>query len=167
MSVIRKNILTDTAARNAFIQGVMLLKQENSGSTTATFGIPGPSRPVSTYDLFVVWHHQAMNQDTPPGNTVGRNAAHGGPIFPPWHRVMLLLLEANLQRVLGDATFGLPYWDWAADGDLPTASQPGATIWGTSYLGGSGNPVTTGPFAYNAPRRSWTAPEVTSTSCVT
>jgi hypothetical protein len=40
-------------------------------------------------------------------------AADRGPIFLPWHRVMLTLLESNLRRVLSDATFGLPYWDWA------------------------------------------------------
>lgn len=150
MSVTRKNILSDTAVRDAYIRGVTLLKQENSGSTTTAFGIPGPARQVSTYDLFVIWHHQAMNQPTPPGNTGGRNAAHGGPVFPPWHRVMLLLLEANLQRVLADVNFGLPYWDWATDGNLSTASQPTATIWNASNLGGSGFPVTTGPFAFVA-----------------
>jgi tyrosinase len=69
---------------------------------------------------------------------------------------MLLLLEQNLQRVLADATFGLPYWDWAADGDLPEANQTSAPIWGRSCLGGQGSPVSTGPFAYNsADPASW------------
>ena len=36
---------------------------------------------------------------------------------------MLRLLELHLQRVLEDATFGLPYWDWAADGDKTPSEQ--------------------------------------------
>jgi tyrosinase len=150
MTVIRKNILSDTAVRDDFVRGVTLLKQENSGFTTSNFGIPGAARIVSTYDLFVIWHHQSMLQLTPPGNPAGRNAAHRGPVFPAWHRVMLLLLEANLQRVLANSSFGLPYWDWATDGDLPSASQPTATLWTAAYIGGSGSPVSNGPFAYSS-----------------
>lgn len=150
MAVTRKNILTDRSVRDKFIQGVLALKQEPSGRTTADFGIRGRAQSVSTYDLFVVWHHTAMMRPTPAGNAAGRNAAHRGPVFCPWHRVMLLLLEQNFQRVLGDATFGLPYWDWAEDGDLPAASQIEADIWKADCLGGQGNPVSTGPFAYKA-----------------
>jgi len=150
MSATRRNILANTAARDAFISGVKLLKQEDSGTTTSDFGIPGAARPVSTYDLFLIWHHRSMNQETPPGNPSGRNAAHRGPVFPAWHRVMLLLLEANLQRVLTDSNFGLPYWDWAADGDQPAASQPASAVWDPSCMGGSGTPVPDGPFAFVA-----------------
>ena len=148
MAAIRKNILSDNAVRDKFIQGVKLLKQEDSGQTTANLGIPGPIRAVSTYDLFTVWHHVTMIRLTPPGNSAGRNAAHRGPIFLPWHRVMLIIFERNLQRVLVDADFGLPYWDWAADGDLPAAQQKTAPIWKADCLGGQGSPVQTGPFAF-------------------
>jgi tyrosinase len=146
---VRHNILTNQAARDQYIKGLKLLKAEFPGPKTSSLGIPGPSRPVSTYDLFVVWHHVAMNTFTPP--TQGdRNAAHRGPVFLPWHRFMLLQLERNLQRVLNDTTFGLPYWDWAADGELPAGSQHTAPIWGNAVMGGSGSPVATGPFAFNA-----------------
>lgn len=148
MAVIRKNILTDAAVRDQYIQGVKLLKGEASGRKTAEFGIPGASRSVSTYDLFVIWHVVAMMQETPPGNPGGRNAAHRGPIFAPWHRVMLIILEQNLQRVLNDPQFGLPYWDWASDGDVAPAKQSGGDIWRADCMGGQGNPVTTGPFAF-------------------
>lgn len=150
MAAIRKNILSDNAARDKFIQGVKLLKRENSGRTTQNLGIPGTVRSVSTYDLFTIWHHVTMMRLTPPGNTVGRNAAHRGPIFLPWHRVMLMTLERNLQRVLMDVNFGLPYWDWAADGNLSAAAQKTAPIWKANCLGGQGNPVQTGPFAFQA-----------------
>jgi tyrosinase len=146
---IRSNIVTDATARQKFIDGVKLLKKEFTGPTTRTLSIPGPSNPVSTYDLFVVWHHVTMNTFTPP-NQGDRNAAHRGPVFLPWHRFMLLQLEMNLQRVLDDETFGLPYWDWAADGELPQARQRTAPIWAANCLGGSGSPVTTGPFRFDA-----------------
>ena len=115
MAITRPNILTDASARQKYVEGIMLLKNEFTGPTTASLGIPGPSHPINTYDLFVIWHHTAMMTMTPP--TQGdRNAAHRGPVFCPWHRFMLRQLELNLQRVLNDADFGLPYWDWATDG---------------------------------------------------
>ncbi len=146
---IRENILTSATARDRYIRGIKLLKNEFPGPTTASLGIDGASQPVSTYDLFVVWHHVAMTTFTPPTQS-DRNAAHRGPVFLPWHRFMLLQLEMNLQRVLGnDLTFGLPYWDWAQDGELSPARQRSAAVWGKNYLGGSGTPVTTGPFAFD------------------
>jgi tyrosinase len=153
MAVVRRNILTNTAARDAFISGVLLLKNEVSPvATTATFGITGPATPVRAYDLFVIWHHIAMTTLTPlppTPNPNQRNVAHRGPMFLPWHRVFLLFLEQNIQRVLADPTFGLPYWDWSLDGSLPPAAQASTPIWTDAWLGGGGNPVTTGKFAFS------------------
>src|SRR5262245_39493436 len=139
MAVVRRNILTNATARDAYIRGVKRLKQE----------FLQPGQP-SSYDLFVVWHHRTMMRMTPPGNPAGRNAAHRGPVFLPWHRHMLIALEQQLQRVLNDPAFGLPYWDWAADGDRPAAQQLQSPLWGPACMGGSGDPVATGPFAFNA-----------------
>ena len=150
MAVTRRNILSNANARIQYANGVTLLKQEASGHTTAEFGIAGPSVSVSTYDLFVIWHQVTMMTFTPPGNSAGRNAAHRGPIFLPWHRVMLMLLESNLQRILADPTFGLPYWDWATDGDLTAAKQKKSKIWAANCMGGQGAPVHTGPFRFKA-----------------
>ena len=77
MAAVRRNILTDETARKNYIQGVKLLKQEQLGPTTADLGIPGPPVQVSTYDLFVAWHHLAMDTFTPPTQS-DRNAAHRG-----------------------------------------------------------------------------------------
>jgi tyrosinase len=153
---IRANILTNQVQRDKYIQGVKLLKAEFSGPTTKTLGIAGPTTPVSTYDLFVVWHHVAMTTFTPPSQS-DRNAAHRGPVFAPWHRFMLLQFEMNLQRVLGnDLTFGLPYWDWASDGELAPAKQKKSALWGAACMGGSGAPITSGPFAFSASNaNSW------------
>jgi tyrosinase len=149
MAVVRRNILSDAKARNDFVNGVLALKQELLGPTTADLGIPGPAQQVSTYDLFIVWHHFAMHRLTPPDQP-DRNAAHSGPVFLPWHRFMLVLFELQLQRVLNDATAALPYWDWGADGDLPEGQQPGAPLWKDTGIGGSGSPVADGPFKSSA-----------------
>jgi tyrosinase len=149
MAIIRPNILKDDVARQKYIDGVKLLKNEFTGPTTASLGIPGPSRTVSTYDLFVVWHHVAMSTMTPPGQS-DRNAAHRGPVFLPWHRFMLRQLELNLQRVLNDGTFGLPYWDWAADGQLTPAKQKKSKVWAAACMGRSGSPIATGPFVFHS-----------------
>ena len=138
MATVRRNILSHANARDQFIRGVKLLKQE----------VLQPGRP-NTYDLFVAWHHQTMMQLTPP-TQMERNAAHSGPVFLPWHRHMLIELERNLQRVLNDPAFGLPYWAWQADGDGPAGQQTSSPIWAANCMGGSGSPVTTGPFAFRA-----------------
>jgi tyrosinase len=148
MAVTRFNLLTNATARTNYARGVNLLKTEFTGPTTTNLGIAGPSRQVSTYDLFVVWHHTAMMTLTPPTQS-DRNAAHRGPVFGPWHRFMLLQLELNLQRVLNDTTFGLPYWDWAADGQRSSTQQRSSRVWVADAMGGSGNPVTTGPFRFS------------------
>jgi tyrosinase len=149
MALTRKNILNDATVRVKYAQSVNLLKNEFTGPTTQALGIPGPSRKVSTYDLFVVWHQVAMMTLTPP--TQGdRNAAHSGPVFAPWHRFMLRQLELNLQRILNDTDFGLPYWDWAADGQLSPAKRKTSKIWATDCMGNSGSPISTGPFVYKS-----------------
>jgi tyrosinase len=155
MAGVRRNILTEATARDQYIEGARLLKAEQLGPTTTSFGIPGPALPVSTWDLFVAWHHIAMNRFTPPSQ-MDRNAAHRGPVFLPWHRFMLILLELQFQRVLADANFGLPYWDWAADGELSPAQQRTSALWDDDTLGGQGSPVSTGPFAFDAVQaESW------------
>jgi tyrosinase len=148
VAVLRRNV-TDPAARARFVEGILALKAERLTTTTADLGITGPARRVSTYDLFTVWHQLAMGRMTPAGQA-DRNAAHSGPVFLPWHRLMLLLLELHLQRVLGDDQVGLPYWDWATDGDLAPELQTRTELWADSGLGGSGDPVGDGPFKAGA-----------------
>lgn len=143
MTVTRKNILDDATARDDYVAGVLLMKQE----------IAVPAQGLSLYDAFVVWHHQTMYTFTPPGQ-FRRNAAHQGPVFLPWHRFMLLAFERQLQRLLGNPDFALPYWAWNLDGDKPPAQQVASPVWGANCMGGDGDPqqgnvVTTGPFAFD------------------
>ena len=131
MAVTRKDITSDTTVRDKYIDGVLRLKQALN-----------PQSGLSTYDALVVWHVRAMMTMTP-SNQGSRNAARRRPVFLPWHRYLLLVYELQLQRVLQDTTFALPYWAWNRDGDLSADQQIYAPIWGTDYMGGSGDPVTT------------------------
>lgn len=144
-TTVRRDIVANPVARDAYVEGVLRLKNERTRHLTSAFGIPGEPAPVHTYDLFVIWHHKTMKTPVPPGGDSGiRNAAHRGPVFLPWHRVVLRFLEINLARALRDPGFGLPYWDWTADG---SATDPvDAPIWDPCHLGGQGDPVETGPF---------------------
>jgi tyrosinase len=142
MAVTRTNILRDAAARDKFIEGVLRLKRE----------IANPAQQTSTYDSFVIWHYRTMMTFTPPGQS-DRNAAHRGPVFLPWHRFMLIAFERQIQRVLNDPNFALPYWAWNQDGDLTPARQRNSPLWANNCLGGTGDParqfeVTNGPFAF-------------------
>jgi tyrosinase len=121
--VTRRNFMADRQVRTKFLEGVKTLKNTPSGKSTKDFGIPGVNSPVSRYDLFVIWHSRTMHHLVPPNNQDERYAAHGSPLFLPWHRIMLLAFEYNLQVALGDAGFALPYWDWAADGDMPEPTK--------------------------------------------
>lgn len=151
MAITRPNALSNASALTKYCDGVKKLKNEFTGPTTSDLGVPGPSQQVSTYDLFVVWHVHAMMTLTPAqNNPEQRNAAHRGPVFPAWHRFMLRQLELNLQRVLADTNFALPYWDWAADGEGSPQEQLKSNLWKPAGIGGSGDPITTGPFVFDS-----------------
>lgn len=151
MTAIRRNIMTDQTTRDQYVEGVRLLDEEFPGVTAQDvfnflqtsfpqIRMRGREQPLSTYDIFVLWHIIAMSVPLDVGN-----AAHSGPIFLPWHRMYLIQLEIHLQRVLNDADFGLPYWDWAADGELPSADQYTTPLWNATGIGESRGQVTQGP----------------------
>ncbi|PZS28442.1 MAG: monooxygenase [Pseudonocardiales bacterium] len=157
MTVTRQNILMSAAARDRFLDGVVALAQEDAGMTTSDvngfladsvpgYRIHGKVQPLTTWDLFVLWHHLTMSLPTTPSRPL-RNLAHGGPVFCPWHRMFLLRMEEQLQRVTGDASTALPYWDWAIDGGRHPADQPSAPLWQADALGGSSGDVVSGRLA--------------------
>jgi len=150
MAAVRREVMASPSARNDYLRGVVLLDQERPGMTTRQaeqalrrLGVPlrmsGIDQALSTYDLFVLWHVAAMSLSLPPGN-----AAHSGPIFLPWHRMYLIRLEQELQRVLGKSDFGLPYWDWAAHGELPVHEQWRTALWTSDHLGEARGDVVSG-----------------------
>ena len=141
MASVRQNILFNPRARDAYLTAIEALDTQLSPVTASEayqvirqvlpgFQMRGIDQQLSYYDLFVLWHAAAMSFQL----TVG-NAAHSGPIFLPWHRSYMILLEQWSQQVLGDPDFGLPYWDWAADGDLSPAAQRQTALWSGDYLG--------------------------------
>ena len=154
MTAVRSDILVNPQASDDFLQGVVLLDQEFPGinasdlvgyvqSIGVNLSFQGTDQPMSTYDLFVFWHMVAASRLLQVGNS-----AHGGPIFLPWHRMYLIALERELQRVLGDPEFGMPYWDWAADGSLrPWFDQWRTPLWTAQYLGEPRGMVSSGALA--------------------
>lgn len=140
MAATRRDITSNAQDAQRFVEGVQALKQSPSGLTTAALGIPGDtvgSQPLSRYDLYAIWHYVTMRELSSDGR---RNAAHSGPVFLPWHRWFLLLLEFEIRAVLGLGRddFGLPYWNWVADGEgfTPTAQVTQPDLWG--IVGGNG-----------------------------
>lgn len=158
MTAARTSVVADRAAALRFLGAAVALSQEltsvtaRSASRTLAGAIPGVrirgiDQPLSVWDLFVVWHWAAMQLTTSP-RVVMRNLAHGGPVFLPWHRMYLLRMEQELQRITADVDAGLPYWDWAVDGgDLPADEQLDHVLWSDALLGPARGVVTTGPLA--------------------
>ena len=139
--IIRKNIRSLTASeRAAFINSLLTLKRRGG------------------YDKYVHWHHQVMVPTTHPWEPQDpnyRNGAHLGPAFLPWHREMLMQLEADLRAI--DAQVALPYWDWTEDAEEPKKSP----VWTDQWMGGDGSTsdhdrVQTGAFSHR--NGSWPVP---------
>lgn len=154
MAATRRDITTNAQDAQRFVEGIQALKEQPTGLTTADLGLPGGAvgaQPLFRYDLYPIWHYVTM-QETFSGDR--RNAAHSGPVFLPWHRWFLLLLEFDIGNVLGldRDDFGLPYWNWVADGEqFPPAQQVNQPdLWG--IIGGNGQDqlghlIDDGPFS--------------------
>ncbi|MCA9661196.1 MAG: tyrosinase family protein [Myxococcales bacterium] len=124
----------DDAEKKRVIDGFLALKQVTVGS-----GKPGAARadydsicgPVgqpayerNLYDYYVEAHMNAfLSMGTPIEGHM--QMSHMGPQFLPWHRYLLLRIEADIAEVTGDPDFALPYWDWEdchADSDPKTCA---------------------------------------------
>ncbi|MCA9715824.1 MAG: tyrosinase family protein [Myxococcales bacterium] len=122
-------------------------------SVTVDSGDPGSSRAAynsfcedaqlgltpyakNLYDFYVEAHINAfvsMRTEQMPMSRM----AHMAPQFLPWHRYLLLRLEADMAEAIGDPDFALPYWDWEdcwEDGDPGTC----APIFEAEFLGTAG-----------------------------
>jgi hypothetical protein len=90
------------------------------------------------YDYYVELHASAFTS-MKTNDMSHTQMAHMGPQFLPWHRYVLLRLEADLREVSGDPDFMLPYFDWE---DCQTVARPGESacpkIFETQYLGSPG-----------------------------
>ena len=102
--------------------------------------VPSPYDPsLSYYDQFVAWH--IMLHDCVPGHHM--QMAHGGPMYLPWHREYVLLLENAMRDTIGK-NVTIPYWDF-------TDPESTDSTFANDLMGGDGDPgdgyaVKTGPF---------------------
>src|SRR6516162_237842 len=93
-----------SAQKTAFVDAVLELKN-NVDSVLH----PGAQK---RYDDFVEVHKNAMV----PGPAMIMPMPHNGPLFYPWHRVLLRQFELALQSAINDSALALPYWDWEYTG---------------------------------------------------
>ena len=145
-TVVRKNVMKLSPDEKAtFVKGLLMLKEKESEyvalncSSTDMDPLKTVSYTnVSIIDYFVHLHFYSTRQTAPssPGEAcpTGKyeriDVAHGGAAFGPWHRKFMLAWERELQKVLADESFGLPYWDWSYGGkycDVCTNDLFGAT----------------------------------------
>uniref|UniRef100_UPI00358E80B0 5,6-dihydroxyindole-2-carboxylic acid oxidase-like n=1 Tax=Myxine glutinosa TaxID=7769 RepID=UPI00358E80B0 len=141
----RRNILALTSEeRSRVVAAIDLAKRAIHPdiviATQRREGILGPDgqtpqfEDVTVYNLFV-WSHYYSVMPTYVGNgtTVGEvDFSHEGPAFLTWHRFHLLQLERDIQTMLGETTFALPFWDFTSGqgcdlctDDLFGAQHPG------------------------------------------
>src|SRR6266545_6844284 len=119
--------------KTSFVSAVLLLKNQVDSVLK-----PGQQ---SRYDDFVMVHKNAMM-----GPDMIMPMPHGGPLFFPWHRVMLRQFELALQSVAHDNSITIPYWNWSLSGTNNPFTD--------DFLGGDGDNaqnhrVITGSFAFS------------------
>jgi tyrosinase len=146
-SYTRKNAaLLSAQERDAFVAAVLRLKQTASPYDST----------LSWYDQFVAWSTELQRCN--PNATTPLMLGRGGPMFLPWHRLLLVLFDEALDAV-SEEPLSVPYWDWT---DPDTSA-----IFDDRFMGGDGDPalggvLTRGPFRGDAFPVRIAAPEATA-----
>ncbi|NXY89737.1 TYRP1 oxidase, partial [Alcedo cyanopectus] len=127
INIVRRNLLdlsTEERRRfvNALHQAKVTIHPDIVIATRRREEIFGPDgntpqfENISIYNYFV-WSHYYSVRKTFLGagqqSFGGIDFSHEGPAFVTWHRYHLLQLERDMQNMLQDPTFGLPYWNFA------------------------------------------------------
>lgn len=134
----------DAAEKQEVAEAFLALKKTLAGS-----GAPGAERAAyasycgnydrNLFDFYVEIHLSAFvsMMTTDMAHT---QMPHMGPQFLPWHRYLLMRVEADLREVSGNPDFTLPYWDWE---DCQAATEDGENpcplVFEAQYLGSPGN----------------------------
>ncbi|XP_061108270.1 5,6-dihydroxyindole-2-carboxylic acid oxidase-like [Conger conger] len=130
VSVVRRNVmLLSPEEKRAFVNALDRAKRTvHPDLVIATrrydevFGPDGNTMQfenITIYNYFVWTHYYSVSKTyLGPGQPSfgGVDFSHEGPGFVTWHRFHLLQLEKDMQDMLQDATFALPYWDFAIGG---------------------------------------------------
>ncbi|EAW58709.1 tyrosinase-related protein 1, isoform CRA_a [Homo sapiens] len=125
--IVRRNLLDlSKEEKNHFVRALDMAKRTTHPlfviATRRSEEILGPDgntpqfENISIYNYFV-WTHYYSVKKTFLG--VGQESfgevdfSHEGPAFLTWHRYHLLRLEKDMQEMLQEPSFSLPYWNFA------------------------------------------------------
>src|SRR5215472_15459636 len=120
MDIRRNHRDLSPAQKTTFVNAVLALKNDIDSVLH-----PGVQK---RYDDFVEVHKNAMIS----GPAMIMPMPHGGPLFYPWHRILLRQFELALQAAANDTSITLPYWDWDFSGvstHLQWTSSAATGIW--------------------------------------
>lgn len=80
------------------------------------------------------WNRQAqIHRDAP--------CRHASWLFFPWHRAYLFYFERICQKLSGNPAFGLPYWDWTANPQMPAHFWDGSVLQHSPRVAGPTTPM--------------------------
>ncbi|XP_040397179.1 5,6-dihydroxyindole-2-carboxylic acid oxidase isoform X2 [Cygnus olor] len=127
INIVRRNLLDLNAEErrrfvNALHQAKVTIHPDIVIATRRREEIFGPDgntpqfENISIYNYFVWAHYYSVRKTflgTGQQSFGGVDFSHEGPAFVTWHRYHLLQLERDMQNMLQDPTFGLPYWNFA------------------------------------------------------
>ncbi|KAL3046478.1 hypothetical protein OYC64_004469 [Pagothenia borchgrevinki] len=131
VSVVRRNVMgLSTEEKRAFVDALDQAKRTvhpdlviATRRTPEIFGPDGLTpqfENITIYNYFV-WSHYFSVSKTFLGagqaSFGGVDFSHEGPGFVTWHRFHLLQLERDMQDMLQEPSFALPYWNFAIGGE--------------------------------------------------